>query len=383
MNAIQLKQDIQLSKDTKGVLRQKTLLEIIKDDNLKYVETLLEKGIKVKDIEILVDFIIKEGDVPKCLNCGKSIEETPRKLCCSMKCLNSSTYFKEKAKASMLERYGVTNCSQAKEIKEKKKETTMKNYGVPIPAMSNEVQNKMKQTLLDKTGYEYASQNPETRKKIKTIILEKYGVGNVAQNKGIRNKAKTTSIERYGEDLPIKNKVIRNKAKETMVKKYGVDNPSKQENVKRQKIETCLKNYGVEHYTKSQEMFEKALLNSRKRKPFQLGNREIKIQGYEPQCLDILLTKENILPEDIAITKSEGKPIIRYIHKNKERIYHPDFYIKSQNRIIEVKSTWTYKLHLELNLAKQQACIEQGYNFEVYIISKYGKGRIDHIVKFQ
>ena len=59
---------------------------------------------------------------------------------------------------------------------------------------------------------------------------------------------------------------------------------------------------------------------------------------------------------------------IQYIFKNTKRTYYHDFYIKSTNTIIEVKSQWTFDKWKEKNLAKQKACLEQGFNFEFIIL---------------
>jgi len=94
----------------------------------------------------------------------------------------------------------------------------------------------------------------------------------------------------------------------------------------------------------------------------------VKVQGYEPQVLTELL---NIFDEtDIFISvKDINKEIglIKYCFNDKEHIYYPDIYIKSINTIIEVKSQWTFEQHKEKNLAKQKACLEQGFNFEFAI----------------
>jgi len=60
---------------------------------------------------------------------------------------------------------------------------------------------------------------------------------------------------------------------------------------------------------------------------------------------------------------------IRYPNENKLSRYYPDIYIKSENKIIEVKSEWTFKIHKKLNLLKQKACIENGINHEFMIIT--------------
>ena len=58
-----------------------------------------------------------------------------------------------------------------------------------------------------------------------------------------------------------------------------------------------------------------------------------------------------------------------YTLNDNQKIYYPDFYIPKYNLIIEIKSMYYYNLHTEMNLAKQKACIEQGYNF-IFIIDK-------------
>lgn len=60
----------------------------------------------------------------------------------------------------------------------------------------------------------------------------------------------------------------------------------------------------------------------------------------------------------------------KYIQDNKEHKYFPDFYIKSKNLIIEVKSEWTYKILLIKNILKALAVRKAGYNFEFWIYTR-------------
>lgn len=60
-------------------------------------------------------------------------------------------------------------------------------------------------------------------------------------------------------------------------------------------------------------------------------------------------------------------PKIKYEIKKKVHYYYPDIYIKSENLIIEVKSTWTYKKNLFINIMKSLAVRSAGYNFEFWI----------------
>ena len=69
------------------------------------------------------------------------------------------------------------------------------------------------------------------------------------------------------------------------------------------------------------------------------------------------------------------------MYNNNELVYYPDIYIKSLNKIIEVKSTWTYKMYKEKNIAKWNATINSGYEFEVWVFNNKGECKI--INKFE
>ncbi len=61
-----------------------------------------------------------------------------------------------------------------------------------------------------------------------------------------------------------------------------------------------------------------------------------------------------------------------YDNENVKHYYFPDIFISKDNKIIEVKSTWTYKCKKETNLLKKEACEKQGYIFEFWIYDRKG-----------
>lgn len=71
------------------------------------------------------------------------------------------------------------------------------------------------------------------------------------------------------------------------------------------------------------------------------------------------------------IQKLTGK--ILYEHDGKIKRYYPDIYIISENKIIEVKSKYTYLKDLEINNLKMKACIDRGFSFEFMIIERPNK----------
>jgi hypothetical protein len=64
-------------------------------------------------------------------------------------------------------------------------------------------------------------------------------------------------------------------------------------------------------------------------------------------------------------------PLIKFYDiTNIERDHHADIFIPSQNKFIEVKSTWIFQKPDVL--MKQYAAKELGYNFEFWIYDKKG-----------
>ena len=58
---------------------------------------------------------------------------------------------------------------------------------------------------------------------------------------------------------------------------------------------------------------------------------------------------------------------IEYKFNNKNHYYYPDIYTIDENKIIEVKSTWTMKTQYDKNIAKKNGCLELGFEFEFWI----------------
>jgi hypothetical protein len=119
----------------------------------------------------------------------------------------------------------------------------------------------------------------------------------------------------------------------------------------------------------NEEYFEKCMKNSHRFKEYVLpSGRVVKIQGYENLALDKLL--ETHKEEDLIVGTKEIKSIIgriEYTFEGKNKVYHPDIYIVSENKVIEVKSTYTIKVDIEKNRAKQKAVLDKGMNFEFMI----------------
>jgi hypothetical protein len=180
-----------------------------------------------------------------------------------------------------------------------------------------------------------------TKSKLKKSVLEKYGHDNIMKYYSENNMVVS----------PFRLKSVKDKIKETFEIKYGG------------------------HPMQSDESFEKNLKSRVKFKDYLLpSGKNIKLQGYETFGIKYLLdryTENDIIQGVKEINKELG--IIKYNHKGKLRKYYADFYIKSENKIYEIKSIWTYKANIEKNLLKKKACESIGLKFEFLIFDYKGK----------
>jgi len=326
--------------------------------------------------------------------------------CCSIKCSQIKT------KKTCMKKYGVENCLQNQEIKDKSKATNLKKYGVEYSFQSKEFKEKAKQTIKNKYGVDHYSKTDEFKNNMKKLNLEKYGVENITESDYFKDKSKETCIEKYGVEFSAQSKEIIDKAKKTNLekygntcvfhskknkemikknnlKKYGVEYPAQNEkiynkvkatNLERYGVECSLQNkeviakikktnlekYGVENATQNEKVFHKQQINGFSLKLHQETN--LFYRGtYEKDFLDFCFKN--------SIPIKKGKTI-KYYFNEKNRIYFSDFYLAKENLIIEIKSWYTYEKELLKNVAKQKACLEQGYNFIFIKDKNYDKFKL-------
>ena len=281
---------------------------------------------------------------------------------------------KEKIKATNLEKYGCENPSQSQDIKNKKIETCIKHFSVQHPAQSEEVKQKIKETNLEKYGVEHSLQSKEVREKGKQTNLEKYGVENPFQSEDIKEKIKATNLEKYGCENPSQSQDIKNKKIETCIKHFSVQNPAQSNEVREKSKQTCLEKYGCENPQQNAGISEKSSKNAYKAYDYVFPSGRVeRIQGYERFMLNDLLQKEDVLEHDIVVNRSEV-PSVWYEDANgKKRRYFVDCFIKSQNRCIETKSTWTAVKNKDCIYLKQQALKDAGYKCEIWIYNDKGE----------
>jgi hypothetical protein len=296
----------------------------------------------------------------------------------------------EKRQATMIERYGVASALHSPAIMEKKNKTCMEIYGDINPALNKEIMEKTKKSNLEKYGVEHTLQVKEIREKGNATMMERYGVNHAIQsntikekrvetnrerfgadsalqNPDILQKRKDTNMERYGTDEVLKMHSVQEQIKNTMTDKYGAANPLQCPSIKKKRDDTCEEKYGDKDIMHNADIFEKVAKSAYKRREFTLPSGTIiKLQGYEDVAMRVLL--ETYTETDI-ITDIKLMPKFMYEFEGKNHRYYPDIYIPSEKRIIEVKSTYTYKKYEEKNKCKQKQVIDDGYIFHFWICS--------------
>ena len=269
----------------------------------------------------------------------------------------------ETRKNTNIQKFGSTSPFNSEIIKEKIKAINLQKYGTIFPAQNKDIINKQQQTKIKNNT---TSGSEKVLEKARNTWLKNYGTDNPSKCKEVLDKRIKTNQEKYGTDWGLSNREIIDKGIKTCIEKYGDVRSACSDEVKEKMRKTNEERYGC-WYAQTEEHQCK---NWRYKEYTTPSGKKIKIQGYENIALDELYKtykEEDILTELKDIRQYIGK-LIYYDKNNKKHRYFPDFYIKSENMIVEVKSTYTFNVAKEINLLKQKCCLDAGfkYRFIVY-----------------
>ena len=208
--------------------------------------------------------------------------------------------------------------------------------------------------------------------KIKTTTMKHCGCMCSFQSDETKAKAKATKKLLYNDE----NYSNRKQFMKTMANKTK----SEMNEIKLKRETTNLERYGTENVLLCPGRISKSNKGNAKIKQYIMPSGKIVgIMGYENVVLDILL--RTFTEDDIKLhNKLDGTYAAKIEYKNvnnHKQNYYPDFYIKSIDTLIEVKSEWwwngnngiKYKSRLENNIRKLKATIECGYKYEVWIFN--------------
>ena len=280
---------------------------------------------------------------------------------------------KETIKRTNLEKYGVENPQQSEAVKEKTLQTNLEKYGSKYTFQSEKIKEKIKETNLERYGVEYPQQSKEIQKTTKHNVLIKYGVDHISKIKEVGEKKKETNLKIYGKEFATQNKEIKEKTKLTNLAKYGVENPAQSEEIKNYIKKINLEKYGVENPQQNESIREKTLhtnLNKYGVKyTFQSEKikdkiRETNLSKYG--CINPLhseLTKKYNLEKYGVEYKNQRPSSIESMKKTNLEKYGVE--IPSQSKEIQNKIYETKKKNNSFNISKPEE------NLHLYLINKY------------
>jgi hypothetical protein len=96
----------------------------------------------------------KESVIYNHISCGTKNETNIQHFLSGQRCGNKTCKY-NKAKQTVINKYGVDNISKSPEVQKKKETTCIEHYGVNNPYKSKEVQEKIKDTMMEKYGVKH------------------------------------------------------------------------------------------------------------------------------------------------------------------------------------------------------------------------------------
>lgn len=362
---------------------------ILKDLYLikEYSISMIEKKLNVSRSNI--DFFLQKYNIPKKtqseIQKSSIIRKKIENTCIERYGFKAAFADEKKRKRTKKEKYGDENYNNSK----KNKETCIKKYGVESFLLTDECKNillkkydvstnifqsnKIKQKIKQTKRKKYGDENYNNTEQYKLTCLDRYGVDNPSKSKEIKNKKIQTSLKKYGTEYPWQTQLIKQKVESVMINKYGVKNALLLNVCIQRAKEKMLELYNCEHGFQSDIIQNKIFKNSFKIKQYKFSSGRIAyIMGYEDIMLDILI---NVGVDENDILTNLDCPKIKWKDENGKEHYHiPDIFLKSQNKIIEVKSEWTaQEKYMKYVLLKQTYAKQLGYLYEIKIIDKKTK----------
>jgi hypothetical protein len=303
---------------------------------------------------------------------------------CSVKCANI------KYRKTNMIKYGSEYPLQNKEVKDNLNQYFIDNYN-GHPSKLEMFEKKKQKTNLERYGVKHQMGISENIYKIKKTKLEKYGDENYNNHELSRNTklekygdenynnhelSKKTKLEKYGDENYNNHELY----KLNFLEKWGVENSFQLDFIKKNIKKQNLEKYGVEFYQKTKEyktkfkktcLFKYGVCN-----PMQIFKFFEKQQKSGFKCKEYNGVFHRRTYELNFIKYCESNKIdiekpssIEYNIGENKHYYFPDFYLPKYNLIVEVKSSYYFKLNESKNILKKQASLDKGYNF-LFLIDK-------------
>jgi hypothetical protein len=254
---------------------------------------------------------------------------------CSTRCMARDPDVRMRTKETNIERYGV---STALADKKKMADAMELKYGAGMraPLLIPGAGKKFRSTCRKHWGQDHFSSSLEIKKKKIQTAQKHFGVDHTFQAQSVIDKSQRTWNDRYGAD------------------RQGPISKMKCTNIER---------YGVECISQRRDYFERMQRSRCRTAEFE--GRSMIVQGWENTFLESIGLLVGPSHSDV-MSHNREVPLVKW--KDKEGVshtYHPDFWLRSQDLLVEVKSTWTWnklgqdEQRQETNLRKLAAALLQ------------------------
>lgn len=169
--------------------------------------------------------------------------------------------YKEKSIATNREKFGADWKSQTEDWKQKTQDTLMEHFGVTSPMQSEEVKEKYKSNYNEKTGYDNPMQNPVVIDKIKQTNKDRYGVECAMNAPEIQEQIRQTMTDKYGAPYVLQSPILVEKIHDTNIKKYGFPIATQSPAIQSKISDTMMNKYGYSRYSQSDEWHRSVMMD--------------------------------------------------------------------------------------------------------------------------
>lgn len=121
---------------------------------------------------------------------------------------------RQKARQTMIERYGAATTLGSELLKAKVENTMEKLYGHKKVGHCKEIRDKIDKTNIERYGHRCVFGGAAIKEKIKQVNIERYGTEYAAASDIVQERIKSANKEKYGVNFPLENKEICQKALE-------------------------------------------------------------------------------------------------------------------------------------------------------------------------
>ena len=269
-------------------------------------------------------------------------------------CNNPTKFDKKHKKFNLFCSDDCQNSDKGKSIINDKRKDT---YSQKTILEKESVNNKRKNTNIDKYGVENTYQSKELQEKMKIkrldTVRDKYGVDYITQSKEFKEKSQKTLEENYGVDNPMKSDEIKEKQSESVMENYGVDNPMKSDEIKERQKSSVQKKYGFDNVFQNDKI-KREIHIKLKTKYYPTFIKLLKAKKIEPMFNDtdyISLDDDNE-PKEYKCLRCDK--VFETVHTKVQKVYCPNH---SNSSIAE------FELYSEIQKLSPDSTIERNKRF--------------------